>query len=287
MLRRRADLDPAITCQLAAVKFYLRDIIQTCDNEWKKLLGAASNYSGFLDEIESWRQSTTNVKEIFLVTFNYDTLLEDALTRSLRITKRFNTIADYILGPYKVFKLHGSINWGHKVSKLLFSDQSPNSVDEVNHLIIRNIAVLETRKCIAKDIHLFSGYSTSEWFMPALSIPVEHKAESECPEGHRQALLDFLPHVEMIIAVGWRAMEDSFVRQLAKSVRTDVNTLVISRNQQSASTIADRLRDNGFPGKVAASPAEGFTAATRKLLASDFLVDSYRGEYRKGYSGEV
>jgi len=155
MLRRGAELDSAILRQLAAVKFYLRDIIHTCDVEWKKLLGAASNYSGFLDDVESWRQSTKNVKEIFLVTFNYDTLLEDALTRSLRIAKHFKNLSDYLLGPYKVIKLHGSINWAHRVSRPPDLDHAPTKVEEVNDFIIKNVANLEKTSASRKTYTSF------------------------------------------------------------------------------------------------------------------------------------
>jgi hypothetical protein len=65
-----------------------------------------------------------------------------------------------------------------------------------------------------------------------------------------------------------------------------VNTLVVSRNQESANAIADHLRDKGLPGKTTASPSEGFSAMTREQGASDFLLDNYRGEYRKEYAEE-
>jgi hypothetical protein len=288
MLRRSPDSDAAIPRQLAAVKFYLRDIIQTCDRNWKRLLGAASNYSGFLDEIESWRQSTTDVEEIFLVTFNYDTLLEDALTRSLRIEKQFKNVSDYVLGPYKVIKPHGSINWAHEVSRPQGLDHVTSNVDAVNNAIIRNISNLERIKAIANEIRLFSEYSTTEWFLPALSIPVEQKADYECPPNHMQTLVDFLPRVEGIITIGWRAMEDSFVKLLVKTLRPGVKTYVISRNQESANSITDHLRKKGLPGKIVASPSEGFSAVTRtRDVVTDFLIDIYGGEYRKEYYADL
>ena len=49
-----------------------------------------------------------------LVTFNYDTLLEHALAKQFNRT--FDVLDDYVSSPeYKVFKLHGSQNWGRRV----------------------------------------------------------------------------------------------------------------------------------------------------------------------------
>ena len=250
------------------------------------MLGAASTYSGFLDEVESWRRSTIDPKEIFLVTFNYDTLLEDALTRSLRIEKQFKSVGDYVLGPFKVIKLHGSINWVHQVTRPPRHDPAPGTIEKVNDFIIKNITDLERNNYIAKDIRLFSGYSTVEWVLPALSIPVEQKAEYECPVDHQKALLDYLPHAKAIITIGWKAMEDSFVKLLIDNLRPNVNTLIVSRNQKSANDTADQLRDKEFPGKIIASSSEGFSAFTREEGATEFLVNTYRGSYRKEYVEE-
>lgn len=118
--------------------------------------------------------------------------------------------------------------------------------------------------------------------MPALSIPVEEKAEYECPVDHMQALLDFLPNVKAVITIGWRALEDSLMNLLVRRLRPNVNTLVVSRDHESATVIADHIRDMGLTGKITASDLKGFSDLTRRRMASDFLLDY--GEYREEYS---
>ena len=51
-----------------------------------------------------------------LVTFNYDRLIEHALTGAGISTAG---IADYIASPlFKLFKVHGSINWVRSVQEI-------------------------------------------------------------------------------------------------------------------------------------------------------------------------
>ena len=68
----------------------------------KELAGGVTNYKTLLDQLEHYRRPDETV---CLVTFNYDTLLEDALpTVGLKVLE----IADYISSDrYKLIKLHG------------------------------------------------------------------------------------------------------------------------------------------------------------------------------------
>jgi hypothetical protein len=58
--------------QLAAIRYYLRDLIYTCERQWNDLTRGVSNYGTVLDQVRSQ-------PKVALVTFNYDTMIERAL----------------------------------------------------------------------------------------------------------------------------------------------------------------------------------------------------------------
>lgn len=97
--------------QLAAIRFYLQSMLRTLVENWNHHALGVTNYNSLIDRIEDWR-CRSGGREICLVTFNYDTLLEDAL----RPVHRILALSDYISHSYyKLIKLHGSVNWAHEV----------------------------------------------------------------------------------------------------------------------------------------------------------------------------
>jgi len=76
--------------QLAAVQFYLQLMLWECQDNLRYDPGwaATNNYVTLLDQIESWRKE----EEVYLITFNYDTMLED----DLRFRTRIKDLPDYI-----------------------------------------------------------------------------------------------------------------------------------------------------------------------------------------------
>ena len=106
-----ADQYPQRYRQLAAVRYYLHSMLLACVEKWNaEAPGGVTNYKTFLDQLEEFRDPQ---ESICLVTFNYDTMLEDALSV---LGVNIRTITDYTAGHrYKLIKLHGSVNWGRKL----------------------------------------------------------------------------------------------------------------------------------------------------------------------------
>src|ERR1700721_2550176 len=111
-LQDEAQDYPERYSQLAAVRYYLQQMLWRCEQHWKDSAMGITNYKSLFDMIEQWRQARD--ESVCIVTFNYDTLLEDALPiAGLRI----GVISDYISRHprYVVVKLHGSLNWSREV----------------------------------------------------------------------------------------------------------------------------------------------------------------------------
>jgi hypothetical protein len=98
--------------QLAAIRYYIRKALWDCQNRWHGVHHGITNHAALLDEIERWR--IEKQERVCFVTFNYDTMLEEAMGRFLRLGVR-DMDSYHTWENYSLFKLHGSLNWGRIV----------------------------------------------------------------------------------------------------------------------------------------------------------------------------
>lgn len=253
--------------QLTAVRYYLQDIVRRCQDDWLGRSKGITNYRSLLDEVEGWRQSA-NVSEVFLVTFNYDTILENALAEDNQIRFRARTTADYVSGQYKVIKPHGSINWTHHISQHRGPPGRPRNYDELIDQLINSADSLRIDPSIDVDLDAERDLVPR---IPAIVIPVEAKSEYECPKEHLQQLWQYLPKVKLMMTIGWRANEKSFVDRLVLGLPSDLRTLVVSSGAPSADERVKHLQTEGLRGEIFPSHASGFTDFEKSVEAARFL----------------
>jgi hypothetical protein len=265
-LRDEADRYPERIVQLAAVRYYLQRVVWQCTNEWYGMSAGATNFATLLDQIQSWRRPQDQVG---IVTFNYDRLLELALER--QHGWQFNSVADYVnRDDVRVFKVHGSVDWGIKVSSPVHNVSGRPEQDLVEELISR-AASLE----LSKEHYIVQQLPTvrlgSEALVPSLSIPVQQKSEFACPSEHMEALEAWLPGVRRILVVGWKAEDRQFMELLAaclKGVRVRVH--VVAKDIGSANDTITRIKHAGFNGKFTPSPL-GFSDFVTRRAGEEFL----------------
>ena len=112
ILKLEAESDPERVRQLAAIKYYLRKLIWEYEDRWGKDVGHITNHKALLDQL---RRSREEGDTVGFVTFNYDRMIEKALSSTLAIN--IKTFSDYIgHDDFKLFKLHGSIDWYREVA---------------------------------------------------------------------------------------------------------------------------------------------------------------------------
>ena len=81
-MQQQAETNPARTQQLAAVRFYLQELLSALPEQWLTHIGGITNFNALVDQIQNGRRASGNSAEpVCLVTFNYDTLLERALAK--------------------------------------------------------------------------------------------------------------------------------------------------------------------------------------------------------------
>lgn len=204
-LQTQAESYPQGLRELAAVRCYLHQIITSSENAWRAVVQGVTNYKSLLREIER----TYPTEPVCLVTFNYDTLLEDALRQfKLPIT----SIEDYTKRHpfYRVFKLHGSTNWAREIE----TSAQIEMVSEPEKVIAQLMEQWDQIR--VTDRYLFSphdavGVVSGKPMFPAIAIPVEKKRNFECPQPMLEELVALLPHVRKILVIGWRATEEHFL----------------------------------------------------------------------------
>jgi SIR2-like protein len=247
-LQDEAEVYPERHCQLMAVRYYLHTALWECESKWKIASKNVTNYKALLDQINRWRRPD---EAVCLVTFNYDTLLEDATPAvGLTIAK----LEDYISGnpSYKVFKLHGSVNWARGVatpSPYAKGGQVSGNAWSVAWNHIERAASLDiTDQFVRIDQYPVGLFEERIGLVPAIAIPVEKKTDFECPQSHLNELKRLLPQVDRLLLIGWRATEDHFLTLLRDNLKGPLLAQVVAGAENEARNIARSLQDGPFSG---------------------------------------
>jgi hypothetical protein len=203
--------------QLAAVRFYLRHLLWECGSQTTRLSNGMTNHFRFFDRLELWRHKAQD--QILIATFNYDVLVEDALREALGIT--FPNIHSFTSHPeYRLYKLHGSVNWGRWMDidlEDVIGDQ-----EKVQNQLMDGAAAASP---LSDQYKLVSGVddlgaTEAGAYFPAIAVPFERKYDFECPGGQLEDLFRLLPEVTDILIIGWRATELHFLEKVS-AVRMD------------------------------------------------------------------
>jgi len=255
--------------ELFAVQCYLQHALTECQNRWAEVTRGITNYLSLLREIE---RTHSGNQPVCLVTFNYDTILEDALRE---LGYGINQLEDYADGPslFRVFKLHGSINWAQRVSNPLPDAANLRDVRSILRCLIEEGAYLQISDRFVMCAPDKMGVVDRKPVFPAIAIPVEKKNKFACPASHLDRLTDMLPDVSKILVIGWRATEAHFLALLKEHIRPGVRLSVVAGGpadaEQTRNRIRDTLGDKGLLDSFA--NGAGFTHFVRSGNAVAFL----------------
>lgn len=267
-LREEAQTDLRAKQQLMAIKYYIQEAIEHCESSWREVHLGATNHLALLNRVERWRVSQN--ESVAIVTFNYDTLMEEAL--SSRLSRTFRYLNDYVQrSDYKLFKLHGSVDWGH-VTLCAIQEHEYNSHRAIQQHIINRVNSTGTHI----DPNRYEKRSSEAALKrqalalsPAIAIPVKNKDSFECPKDHIEALKANISQADKIIIIGWRAQEQHFMKYL-KALPAKPRILVVGGNPDDV--------EQTIGGLIAADVKGNYTKCSggfSLLLESDEMLDKF------------
>ncbi len=237
---------------------------------WHRATRGISNYRTLLDDIRHHGN-----KDVTLVTFNYDCLLEFAIEHQTKAIVK--SIDDYLnLGPYTLVKVHGSVNWGRVVSG--GHDTAPvNSPAHIAESLIEHAATLEMTRdyLLATEEPPTVRIPREAVLFPAIAIPVQNKQEFECPQAHLEALQQRLQKTTHILIVGWAAMDSHFLRLLRKHLSSAPLIQVVCGPGSATNDATERIRSAGIAANYDAQGMT-FTSYILRGAGAGFLEDAAR-----------
>jgi hypothetical protein len=270
------ETNPERYSQLAAIRYYLHYTLWQIGIAWRDTHKGVTNYKTLLDDLENWRLRSN--EKICLVTFNYDTLLEEALPG---VHVAISDIEDYIKHEnYKIIKVHGSVNWGHRVTSSVGNLDNRSGSEIVNGYIESAAELTFGDSYQLVDTYpIATAFQSSTWsnssrrvpLFPAIALPVTRKSTFECPTAHLNVLNECLPQVTRIITIGWRGNEEHFMKLVREKLARRVRVLVVAGNQSEAQLISDEIREKGM-GEYFWLANGGFTETILNDEINKFLL---------------
>jgi len=108
----RAKDDARSATELMAIRYYLRQIIHECAQHWLAMTHRATNYHFLVSRLDRWARERNEC--VMYVTFNYDTLLEQACRQADLFIKDLDSYTSH--PRIRVLKPHGCTTWAHHVT---------------------------------------------------------------------------------------------------------------------------------------------------------------------------
>jgi hypothetical protein len=227
-LQQEGKHDPETLCELAAVRFYLCELLHNVTERWSSLTNGVTNYAPLIREVLRF---TIPGEQVCIVTFNYDLLLERALdTFNFRRKPPEEHLDSH--PTLKLFKLHGSVNWSRLVLNLPSGTrlQPQGLIEQANTIRVSDKFVL------ANATDPTQMFNFGKPILPAIAIPVQTKTEQhfECPQNHRYYLVKMLPNITKILIIGWQAKEAHFTAMLRGNLPKLKHVMVVGASASDA-----------------------------------------------------
>lgn len=267
--------------QLVQFRFYLRQLLYPC-------IGYAPNgglYTALINKVLDIQDSA----EVTFVTFNYDLLIESALSHCGLYNDPFDLTAltDYIPNTLPLIKLHGSVNWVYKIDAC--ANIYGNLGKKTSDVFERIFQISENQEPQVNELSIdnnANALATENTILyPAIAIPVEQKNAFIAPESHVELLKIRLKNAKNIVCIGWRAQEEAFWNLFSEVRSGDGNfplqrprLIFVGTNNHSVTETIDNVVSKYMPNASSLKYFQGF---------SGFLEDYDSEKLNKLLSGEI
>ena len=233
--------------ELMAMRYYLRYVLWECSATSIERTSNVTNYARLFRIIEVWRE--THDERVCVVTFNYDTLLENAAQSVLGAS--FRTLDSYIAGPnWEYFKVHGSCTWGQALTNSI----DRNRIDAAGVIALGSTIQLGSHYIwdTPPAAGAFSGIEhqgSRIALAPAIALPLRSKTSFACPPEHLTRLRERMTRVDRILSIGWRAQDRHFLAEIRTRSEEPIRTCIVTDSQAGAEDVSEVFRRVGYKGE--------------------------------------
>jgi hypothetical protein len=260
--------------QLASVQFYLQWVIGKCQSDWNRSIYSHTTYHTLIGQIDRQMRG----ESVCLVTFNYDTLLEEAF---VSLGRMFESLDDYVSRTeYKIVKLHGSVNWARELT-------SAYQVNTADQIAVANEVAMKADTLKASDTYLIipdeyreswvvgfmdvPGKPGRQAVLPAIAIPLEKKHDYVCPPSHIQVLKECISKTDKLLVIGWKGADENFLKLLSERLDAEIPKMIVSSGNDSAENIKSTLQGQGIDGAHWRIGQHGFTSEVQSGSIERFI----------------
>jgi hypothetical protein len=176
---------------------------------------------------------------VIFITLNYDTLLDDRL----RIVQPIDSMDGYtpVEENWGLVKLHGSVDWGIPIQgpamdgrQIVFD--SPPEIYLSNDILLRRPGANSI-----EDIRL--DRTGSQYFYPAMSVPVGTRDEFSCPDAHIGYLRNAMAAQDGldVLMLGYSALDEEVLTLFKDSEKTLKSLVAVNADRASAKVAHGRV----------------------------------------------
>lgn len=233
-------LDKELAAQHIQLQFFLRELFQVISGEVDTKFFRHSLHTLFVQKLlKQWKPDNRPA----IVSFNYDTILEHALEKQMRV--QFNDINRYVdqgeNTQFIFFKPHGSWNWGWEFEK----EKIKNVYNDVPGWLYKNsvtpaqvyYGLLGDGMLTTHGWGVEAGHhanhigkltpnrdkikvmASGSHYFPALLLPYRDKDEFVMPYNQQMQMEHTMPWIEELVLIGWKGNENLFNTKLKKQVQ--------------------------------------------------------------------
>lgn len=204
---------------LFKARFYIQNLITDLSNKTFNETHGLTMYVTMLNKLKDWIDEKPDERFVDMVVFNYDDLIDRAMTHvydsdwSEKSNSRSPLAAYYSGKNINIYKPHGSINWGRKIL-LNGANRYYSSPDD----IYREFDTLNiTNEFIYTNSSMYNDHVVKD-SIPAIAIPFKTKNSfDECPPEMLTAMKEAISKAESILTLGWRGGDNHVVELIKKN----------------------------------------------------------------------
>lgn len=196
---------------LFKTRFYLHSLINELTKFTLNSTSSHTTYVDLLGQLKEWIDDSPRTRNVDIVTFNYDNLIEKAMENVYPYdwgVKNKTPMTAYYSGTnLRIYKPHGSINWGRKVEG---ADEEFSYRDIKDAFTWFNkIYLKDDFEFVEPDIFSSNIHKT---YIPAVAVPLKGKTDfQECPEMMFEKMIAAISAADKLVTIGWKGSDNHFV----------------------------------------------------------------------------